>query len=144
MTTAFVDFASQQQAKQDIADAVLRHTYSLIEALKQNYIQSAIRGHALRTEDVEYHDRKIEELKNGICPIDYVIETGKKYHKVVFIDGGGSRSVHCFIDKNTGSVYKSASWRGPAKGERCNLLIIKEREWALQNADWAGSWLYRR
>jgi hypothetical protein len=60
------------------------------------------------------------------------------------MNAAGSRSVHAFVDKKTGSVYKSASWRGPAKGERCNLLIIKEREWALENADWAGSWLYRR
>jgi hypothetical protein len=60
------------------------------------------------------------------------------------MNAAGQRSVHAFIDKKTGSVYKAASWRGPAKGERCNLLIIKEREWVLSNADWAGSWLYAR
>jgi hypothetical protein len=35
----------QAQAQQTIADAVLRHTYSLIEALKDNYRQYSIRGH---------------------------------------------------------------------------------------------------
>jgi hypothetical protein len=147
MTTSFVDFAAQQQAKQDIADAVVRHTYSLIEALKDNYRQYAIRGHQKFVNDddtQEYHQRCIDELKNDICPIDYVIESGKKYHKVVFVDGGGSRSVHCFIDKKTGSVLKSASWKAPAKGERYNLLIIKEREWLFENADWSGGYLYRR
>ena len=147
MTTSFVDFAAQQQAKQDIADAVVRHTYSLIEALKDNYRQYAIRGHQKFVNDDEtkdYHQRCIDELKNDICPIDYVIESGKKYHKVVFVDGGGSRSVHCFIDKKTGSVLKSASWKAPAKGERYNLLIIKEREWLFENADWSGGYLYRR
>jgi hypothetical protein len=34
----------QAQAQQTIADAVLRHTYSLIEALKDNYRQYSIRG----------------------------------------------------------------------------------------------------
>lgn len=134
-------------AQQNIAENVLKHTYALIEALKHNYVQYAIRGHyrsIKQGENVMYHENAADELKNGKCPIDYVIESGKKYHKVIFIDGGGSRSVHCFIDKQTGSVLKSASWKAPAKGERCNLLIIKEREWALENADWSGGWLYRR
>ena len=142
MTTLF-----QEQAQQTIADSVLKNTYLLIEALKDNYREYAIRGHQRsfeRGESVEYHQQRIDELKNGDCSIDYVIDSGKKYHKVVFIDGGGQRSVHCFIDKKTGSVLKSASWRSPAKGERCNLLIIEEREWALSNADWAGGWLYKR
>jgi hypothetical protein len=137
----------QEQAQQTIADSVLKNTYLLIEALKDNYREYAIRGHQRsfeRGESVEYHQQRIDELKNGDCSIDYVIDSGKKYHKVVFIDGGGQRSVHCFIDKKTGSVLKSASWRSPAKGERCNLLIIEEREWALSNADWAGGWLYKR
>ena len=137
----------QEQSQQNIAENVLKNTYLLIEALKQNYTDYAIRGHQKFWNDeqtTDYHQRKIDELKNGICPIDYVIESGKKYHKVIFIDGGGSRSVHCFIDKKTGSVLKSASWKAPAKGERYNLLIIKEREWLFENADWSGGYLYQR
>jgi hypothetical protein len=60
------------------------------------------------------------------------------------IDCSGSRSVHCFIDKKTGEVYKSASWKAPAKGVRYDLRIIEQREWLLENADWAGSYLYAR
>ena len=138
----------QAQAQQTIAESVLKNTLLLIEALKDNYRQYSIRGHkqSLNRFDAVpgYHQQKIDELKSGKCDIDYTIETGKKYHKVIFVDGGGHRSVHCFIDKQTGSVLKSASWKAPAKGERCNLLIIKEREWALENADWSGGWLYRR
>lgn len=137
----------QAQAQQTIADAVLRHTYSLIEALKDNYRQYSIRGHQRsveRGESVEHHQQQIDELRNGILPIDYVIESGKKYHKVIMVDGGSSRSVHCFIDKKTGSVLKSASWKAPAKGERYNLLIIKEREWLFENADWSSGYLYKR
>ena len=137
----------QLQAQQTIADAVLRHTYSLIEALKDNYRQYAIRGHqrsAERGESVEYHLRCIDELKNGKTDVDYEIETGKKYHKVIMITSGFSRSVHCFIDKKTGEVYKSASWKSPAKGVRYDLRLIKDREWALKNADWSGGWLYKR
>ena len=88
--------------------------------------------------------QRIDELKNGILPIDYVIESGKKYHKVVMIDGGSSRSVHCFIDKQTGSVLKSASWKSPAKGVRYDLRLIADREWLFENASWCGGYLYKR
>ena len=81
-------------------------------------------------------------MKSGDCPIDYVIESCKKYHKVIFIDGGGQRSVHAFVDKKTGEVYKSASWKAPAKGVRFDLRLIDDREFLLQNADWAGGYLY--
>jgi hypothetical protein len=137
----------QAQAQQTIADNVLKHTHLLIEALKHNYVQYAIRGHQKFVNDVdtqEYHARKIDELRNGECPIDYVIETGKKYHKVIFVDGGGSRSVHCFIDKQTGQMYKSASWKSPAKGVRYDLRVITDREWLFENADWSAGYLYAR
>ena len=74
----------------------------------------------------------------------YIIESGNKYHKIVMIDCGGSRSVHAFVDKKTGEVYKSASWKSPAKGVRYDLRIIEQREWLLENADWASSYLYAR
>jgi hypothetical protein len=136
----------QVQAQQTIADSVLKNTYLLIEALKDNYRQYAIRGHQKFVDDAdthEYHQRRIDELKAGDCSIDYQVETGKKYHKVIFIDGGGSRSVHAFIDKQTGSVLKSASWKTPAKGVRYDLRLIADREYLLQNADWSGGYLYR-
>ncbi len=64
---------------------------------------------------------------------------GKKYIKVIQ-DGS---SVHAFIDKNTGEVFKPASWRAPAKHVRYDLRIIKEREECLARADWAGGYLYK-
>jgi hypothetical protein len=47
------------------------------------------------------------------------------------------------VDKKTGEVYKSASWKAPAKGVRYDLRIIKQREDILANCDWAGSYLYK-
>ena len=143
MTTTFADYAAQQEARENIANAVLAHTYALCEALRQNYIDYSIKSHALRTENVEYHDAQIAKLKQGICDYDFYPETGKKYHKII-MNANGSRSVHAFVDKKTGGVFKSASWRSPAKGERYNLLLIKDREWLLENADWASGYLYKR
>ncbi len=146
-TTTFADYSATQEARKNIELAVLGHTYSLCEALRQNFIEYSIRQHQRTIDkygnDVEYHQECIKKLKEGICDYDFYPETGRKYHKII-MNANGSRSVHAFVDKKTGEVYKAASWRGPAKGQRCNLLIIKEREWALENADWAGNWLYRK
>ena len=140
----------QLQAQQTIADSVLKNTHLLIEALKDNYREYSIRGYQRSLETyrdeggIKYYQQRIDELKNGILPIDYVIESGKKYHKVIMIDGGSSRSVHAFVDKNTGEVYKSASWKSPAKGVRYDLRLIKDREYLLKNADWSGGYLYAK
>jgi hypothetical protein len=59
-------------------------------------------------------------------------------------DRSPSRSVHAFVDKKTGSVYKAASWRGPAKGFRYDLRLITDREWLMKNATWSGEYLYAK
>jgi hypothetical protein len=96
----------QAQAQQTITDSVLKNTHLLIEALKDNYRQYSIRGHQRsveRNESVEHHQQRIDELRNG----------------------------HAFVDKKTGEVYKSASWKSPAKGVRFDLRLINReyREW---------------
>ena len=148
MTASFADYAAQQDARNTIQLNVTKWCYILIDALKKNYTDYAIRGHqrsiAVHGTQVEYHQQRIDELKSGDCSIDYTIESGNKYHKIILIDGGGSRSVHAFVDKKTGEVYKSASWKAPAKGVRYDLRLIEEREWLLENADWSGQYLYVR
>jgi len=146
MTTTFAEYSAQAEARKDIAAAVLGHTYALCEALRQNFIDYSIRSHEKFVDDpdtYEYHQQQIDKLKQGICDYEYYPETGKKYHKIV-MNARGSRSVHCFIDKQTGEVYKSASWKSPAKGVRYDLRLIKDREWLLAHADWSGSYLYAR
>jgi hypothetical protein len=143
----FTEFVAQQDARNTIQLNVLKWSYMLCDALVHNYHDYAIRGHhhyIHQGVSVEYHQQQIEKLKQGISPINYVIESGKKYHKIVMIDSGNSRSVHCFIDKKTGEVYKSASWKAPAKGVRYDLRNIKQREWLFKNADWSGGYLYIR
>ena len=72
----------QAQAQQSIAENVLKNTMLLIEALKDNYREYSIRGHQRSIENFNYtydttdsvqsqhHQQKIDELKNGISPID--------------------------------------------------------------------------
>lgn len=160
MSTTFADYSTQAEARESISAAVLKHTLSLCEALRQNFIEYSIKSHQRQlTEyggdrcDVSYspyHQECIEKLKQGISDYEFVIETGRKYHKIIMLihntasPTGTSRSVHAFIDKKTGEVYKSASWKAPAKGVRYDLRIIEQREWLFANADWAGSYLYAK
>jgi hypothetical protein len=116
MTTTLTDYSAQQEAKGNIANAVLGHTFALCEALRHN----------------------------GPDGYDFYPETGRKYHKLIMVDSGGGRSVHAFIDKQTGQVYKSASWKAPTKGVRYDLRLISDREWLLEHADWAGGYLYAK
>lgn len=68
----------------------------------------------------------------------YVIETGRKYFKVVMVESStGNRSVHAFVEKSTGLLFKAASWNAPAKGARFDLKK------GLPAVDWSGGYLYR-
>ena len=145
--TTFADYAAQQEARENIALAVLGHTFALCEALRQNYISYCIKGHyrSLQLgENTDYHERCIADLKTGNYGYKFYPETGRKYHKIIMETDNGNRSVHAFVDKKTGEVYKSASWKSPAKGVRYDLRLISDREWLLENADWSGSYLYAR
>jgi len=153
MTTSFADYAAQQDARNTIQLNVTKWTLMLCDALKQNYIDYSIRNHQRsleRSESVDYHQEYIEKLKNGECDYEFIIESGRKYHKIIMVIDNGpnrmgpSRSVHAFVDKKTGQIYKSASWKSPAKGVRYDLRSIEQREWLLENADWASSYLYAK
>jgi hypothetical protein len=146
LTKDFSDFCAQRDARNTIQLNVVKYCWQLCEALRQNFIDYSIKSHTRsfeHGESVDYHNACITDLKNGKCDYDFTFESGKKYHKII-MNANGSRSVHAFVDKKTGEVYKSASWKSPAKGVRYDLRIIEQREWLFENADWAGSYLYAR
>ena len=146
-TTTFADYAASAEARNDIAQAILGHTFALCQALEQDFVKESIRRQEFflaSAVDREYHEQKIADLKRNIGTYQFTVDTGRKYHKVMMTTDGGSRSVHCFIDKKTGEVYKPASFKAPAKGVRYNLLSIESRQNCLARADWAGGYLYIR
>ena len=82
---------------------------------------------------------------------EFKMQLGRRYWKILQwdFDHGGvnfSESVHSFVDRNTGEVYKPASFKSPAKIVRFDLRLIKDRA-KLTNpnfTDWAGGYLYLR
>jgi len=155
----------QIQAKRDIQRRIEDHVAKYCDALEENFKQHSINSYKRNIqeqrfpENTKYYEERLEEIENGTANLykfDY--QVGKKYIKVFNLQyeeaneyynrKGGYRagSVTAFIDKNTGEVYKPASWKAPAKHVRFDLRIIKEREFLHnpKNVDWAGGHLYMR
>ena len=140
-----------------IQERVLEWTEQLCESLAENYKQYHVRtlkGN-LSGNYPEYAQQQLDELENGTAKLmRFRIQNGKKYYKIIqqsfdtfenlneYRDG----SVHAFVDKNTGEVYKPAGWAKPAKHVRYDMRIINERNYVHNpvNCDWAGGYLYMR
>ena len=119
--STFSDFVATQDARNDIQLNIRKYTLMLCDALELDFKTS--------------HPNS--------DPYKFSIESGRKYHKIV-MDANGSKSVHAFVDKKTGEVFKPASFKAPAKIVRYNLLSIESREQCFARADWAGGYLYVR
>ena len=155
------------QAKRDIQRRIEDYVIKYCEALEENFKQHSIDSYKRNinnptklTEGYKsYYQEQLEKIEDGTANLykwDYKV--GKKFIKVFNLQyeeaneyynrKGGYRagSVTAFIDKNTGEVYKPASWKAPAKHVRYDLRIIREREFLLnpKNCDWAGGHLYMR
>ena len=116
----FQEFKEAQPAQIQNAADVERYSEMLCEALTQDFTSR--------------HPNS--------SPYKFYIESGRKYHKIVMETESQSKSVHAFIDKRFGHVYKPASWKAPAKHIRYNLLVDNSREECFERCDWAGGYLY--
>ena len=71
-----------------------------------------------------------------LAPEIYSLSTkGSKYFKVI-----RGTSAYCFIEKETGDIFKAASWRAPAKGARAN---VHDYDTWMNKTDPYGGWLYK-
>ena len=155
------------QAKRDIQRRVEDYVIKYCEALEENFKQYSINSYKRNIDNptqvskgyTSYYEEQLQKIEDGTANLyKFVFKTGKKFHKVYFLEyqdaneyygtkaGYKSGSVHCFVDKNTGEVYKPASWKAPAKIVRFDLRLITDREFLFNpnNISWAGSHLYLR
>lgn len=71
----------------------------------------------------------------------YFFKDNKKYYKITQV-WDGVETIHAFVDKISGDIYKPASYSAPYKDPRYNL--INDFDKLLKECDWAGSYLYKR
>ena len=154
------------QAKQDIETRVAGWVQTYADTITKNYRDQHIRtiNGNLSGNDPEYAREQLDEIENGTANLmKFKVKTGKKFYKIVQMNyekfwkngiirefenvyGYREGSVHAFVDKQTGQVYKPASWQAPAKHVRYDLRIIREREFLFNSnsTGWAGGYLYLR
>ena len=153
------------KVKRDLQKRVENWVAEYCDALEENFKQYSINSYKRNIDENRmpehhsYYKEQLDAIENGTANLykfDY--QVGKKYIKVFNLQyseandyynrpaGYRAGSVTAFIDKQTGEVYKPASWKAPAKHVRFDMRIIKEREFLHnpKNVDWAGGHLYMR
>ena len=136
-----------------LVERIADWTQTYCDSLTETYKQHSIRMHTNDTSD--WSKQQLESINNGTANLTkFVIKNGRKYYKIMqhefdtFRDKNEYRegSVHAFVDKNTGEVYKPASYNSPAKHVRYDMRIINQRA-KLHDPEytgWAGGYLYLR
>ena len=137
---------------------VRRYTDEYCKALTENFKRDSIRSleyNLKKDPNCTYSKEQLAKIVSGTANLDkFRYYEGKKYLKVVreeFDTFQGRNkwrdtTVHAFVDRKTGEVYKPASWKAPAKHVRfnfCNkqdLLFLTDP----RCVGWAGGYLYLR
>ena len=149
-----------ESVKQTNRTFVKSYVEDYAKAITENYRRYHIRtlkGN-LSGNYPEYAKEQLAEIENGTAKLyKFIVKTGKRYYKIVqqeFQTWEGSRnygkyadgSVHCFVDKETGDVYKPASWSAPAKHIRFSFQNEEDLRFLLNpdNVYWTGGYLYLR
>jgi len=146
-----------EMIKERIEDRVAGWVQTYADTITKNYRDyhiHTLKGN-LSGNYPEYAREQLDAIENGTANLMYFkVNTGKKYYKIVQMEFDTFQnrneyragSVHAFVDKKTGQVYKPASWQAPAKHVRFDLRIIREREFLFNsnNTGWAGGYLYLR
>ena len=149
-----------ESVKQTNRTFIKSYVNDYADAITENYRRYHIRtlNGNLHGNYPEYAREQLDAIENGTANLyKFVVKTGKRYYKIVqqefetwekskyygqYRDG----SVHCFVDKETGDVYKPASWSAPAKHIRFTFQNVDHLKFLLNpdNVDWAGGYLYIR
>ena len=107
MATSFADYCATADARAAIAANVEEWCQMLCLALEHNFIDEAIRRQKFfaANDSSDFTNDRIEAIKNG-DHYKFVVESGRKYHKIVQTDNSGCQSVHAFVDKKTANFTK--------------------------------------
>ena len=149
-----------ESVKQTNRTFIKSYVEDYAKAITENYRRYHIRtlNGNLHGNYPEYAREQLDAIENGTANLMWFkVYSGKRYYKIVqqeFETWEKSRyygqyrdsSVHCFVDKETGDVYKPASWSAPAKHIRFSFQNVEDLKFLLNpdNVGWAGGYLYIR
>ena len=145
-----------ESVKQTNQTFLRRYVDDYCKALDENFKQDTIRSleHNLKSDpECTYSANQLVKIMQGKANLDkFRYYEGKKYIKVVreeydeSDDRWRDTTVHSFIDRNTGDVYKPASWKAPAKHVRYSFTNKQDMLFLTDPrcVGWAGGYLYIR
>lgn len=70
----------------------------------------------------------------SLTPDTVAVMPGSKNWKVVLVRSSDGRSVHSFVSRSTGEIFKPAGWGSPAKHARGNVLDADHGRSALDSS----------
>ena len=110
------------------------------------------------TENAKPYVERFDHMKN----VTFKVDGGRKFLKIKYFsdrintdydDHGKATktihkdtkgSIHCFVDKNTGDIYKAATWKAPyTKGNNPVRGSIYDEK-CYEKTDLYGGWLYAK
>jgi len=148
-----------------IGESVKKTNRTLIKSYTEDYCKAITENYRMYHLDSltrdnhpspEYAQQQLDEIENGTANLmKFEIREGKKYYKIVQVEFDTFQgrneyrdsSVHSFVDKNNGNVYKPASWKAPhTKHVRFTFQKPEDIRFLLNpiNVGWAGGYLYLR
>ena len=147
-----------ESVKQTNRTFIKSYTQDYCKAITENYKiyhTDSMKRMAASDPDSSYPKKELQRIEDGTANLmKFEIREGKKYYKIVQVEFDTFQgrneyrdsSVHSFVDKNTGDVYKPASWKAPAKHVRFTFQKPEDIRFLLSpiNVDWAGGYLYLR
>ena len=149
-----------ESVKQTNRSFVKSYVNDYADAITENYRRYHLRtlNGNLSGNYPEYAREQLDAIENGTANLmKFKVYSGKRYYKIVqqefetweqskYYGQYRNGSVHCFVDKETGDIYKPASWSAPAKHIRFTFQNVDHLKFLLNpdNVDWAGGYLYIR
>lgn len=75
-----------------------------------------------------------------------MVEEGRSFDRIVILHDASEndRAAHCFVERASGHVFKTATWAYPAKGARFDLSSPESFSTVVALADPSGSYLYKQ
>jgi len=104
-------------------------------------------------EKLEENVKPYVATMNHMKSVRFAVGRGVKYIKVKYFqtninDGkpieDKNGSIHCFVEKTTGNIFKPATWRAPyLQGNSCVRGNIYDKS-TFEKTDLHGGWLYAK
>jgi hypothetical protein len=134
-----VDYKSRLEERDRVKNMILLKTGLLCLKLTNDYFRETryilSRRELEEGETIEIKYKK-RELDNNLDIGSFVIDDdNKKYYRILQLTDSDSPKTHCFIDMNSGIVYK------PRSSTSANKKIAWDIDECIRVADWRGYYL---